>query len=336
MDIVTKLGGQLGDMAGPDIQRPIRETLRPIHNTAKLSIGKILEHTKNSVQRLATLPPDGAIVPAVVETVERLRCLTDFLAPVLKILSALGDGGWGPVPGSPNTLGGSPSMRSFDTTLTGTTAVGSKESRQIFIHFCADVVETLVQSLDSRCRLLHKSQGVQAIFMLNNVAVIDGMIRSHDALAQELLGPTALLPNGQGLQARMDMWRSKYQKLYLALWHQATGHLMDVVYTSRGSRRSAAAMNKDSEAIVGAMSSKERETMKQKFAAFNLAFEELAAKQKSYKMEREVKDSLAKEVSHMLEPLYGRFWDRYHEVDRKGKYVKYDKTTFAQALASLE
>lgn len=32
----------------------------------------------------------------------------------------------------------------------------------------------------------------------------------------------------------------------------------------------------------------------------------------------------------MIEPLYARFWDRYHEVDKgNGKYVRFDKGSLA-------
>ena len=53
-------------------------------------------------------------------------------------------------------------------------------------------------------------------------------------------------------------------------------------------------------------------------------------------MEREVKPQLAREVQVLLEPLYGRFWDRYHEIDKgRGKYVKYDRSQLGSILASL-
>jgi exocyst complex component 7 len=53
-------------------------------------------------------------------------------------------------------------------------------------------------------------------------------------------------------------------------------------------------------------------------------------------MEKEVRASLSREVQQMIEPLYGRFWDRYHEVDKgKGKYVKYDKGSISGVFLSL-
>ncbi|KAG9875070.1 hypothetical protein KCU94_g22915, partial [Aureobasidium melanogenum] len=56
----------------------------------------------------------------------------------------------------------------------------------------------------------------------------------------------------------------------------------------------------------------------------------------TYKMEKEVKVSLARDVQRLIEPLYSRHWDRYHEIDKgKGKYVKYDKTQLNAVLTNL-
>jgi exocyst complex protein 7 len=39
----------------------------------------------------------------------------------------------------------------------------------------------------------------------------------------------------------------------------------------------------------------------------------------------------------LIEALYGRFWDRYHEIDKgKGKYVKYDKSSISAVFISLQ
>ena len=164
--------------------------------------------------------------------------------------------------------------------------------------------------------------------MLNNIAIIEGMIKSSDLSSSLLPGPD------QGLQPRINTWRSKHIKLYINCWLPASQPLMDVQYTNRN-RISTATMNKDSAAIVAAMPSKEKEAIKEKFRTFNALFDELIAKHNTYKMEREVKSLLSEEITKFIEPLYIRFWDRYHEVDRKGKYVKYDKQALAAQLQSL-
>jgi len=53
-------------------------------------------------------------------------------------------------------------------------------------------------------------------------------------------------------------------------------------------------------------------------------------------MEREVRSMFGEDIRQKLQPLYDRFWDRYHEIDKgKGKYVKYDKSAIAAVFLSL-
>ena len=112
---------------------------------------------------------------------------------------------------------------------------------------------------------------------------------------------------------------------------------MDVQYTSRGARPPSGNNGLiDSAAIVKALSSKDKDTIKDKFKMFNASFDDLCAKHKAMAMEREVRGQLSREVHNLIEPLYARFWDRYHEIDKgKGKYVKYDKGSLAASLAAL-
>ena len=73
-----------------------------------------------------------------------------------------------------------------------------------------------------------------------------------------------------------------------------------------------------------------------KFRLFNASFDELVSRHKSLHMESEVRANLAREIQSLIEPLYARFWDRYHEVDKgKGKVVRYDKGALAAMMASL-
>lgn len=114
---------------------------------------------------------------------------------------------------------------------------------------------------------------------------------------------------------------------------------MDVQYTNRGARPPSNQTGPiDSAAVVKQLNSKDKDAIKEKFKSFNTRFEELSAKHKELggSMEKEVRSQLGREIQAMVEPLYGRFWDRYHEIDKgKGKYVKYDKGSLAAQLANL-
>jgi len=64
-------------------------------------------------------------------------------------------------------------------------------------------------------------------------------------------------------------------------------------------------------------------------------FDELVKAHKAYTFpDKEVKQMLYKEVCFLL-PLYGRFYDKYHDVV-KDKHIKYDKGSLEQVLLSLQ
>ncbi|KAG4221783.1 hypothetical protein PC116_g29741 [Phytophthora cactorum] len=111
-------------------------------------------------------------------------------------------------------------------------------------------------------------------------------------------------------------------------------HLFDVIHTNRTQRPPSG--SSESASILKGLSSKDKDSIKAKFQIFNASFDELVARHKTYSMEREVRQMFAKDTQQMLEPLYNRFWDRYHEIDKgKGKYVKYDKSSIAAVFLSL-
>jgi exocyst complex protein 7 len=261
---------------------------------------------------------EGSAIPLTVDIMTRLQVFPQYLPTITSIMAAIGDGNW--TPASP-TSSAAPSLRSFDGSLSG------PESNALFAHYCSDILETLVSALDSRARLLLKSTQIQSIFMCNNISVIENMVRTSEL--GTLLG---------AVQQRIDTWKSKHLKLYLASWSQASSQLLDVQYTNRASSsgRPTSSGAPDSATVVRGLNTKERDIIKEKFRAFNGTFDTLVANHRNAKMEPDVRALLGGELQHVIDPLYNRFWDRYHEVDKgKGKYVKYSKTDMAAIFAGL-
>jgi len=109
-----------------------------------------------------------------------------------------------------------------------------------------------------------------------------------------------------------------------------------VIHTNRAQRPASGQGAVDSALILKGLTTKDKENIKNKFAAFNVSFDDMVTKHKQYSMEREVRQMFARDIQQMLEPLYIRFWDRYHDVDKgKGKYVKYDKSSISAVFLSL-
>ena len=312
IDIVTKLSIRLESKTG-ELKRPLYDSLKPIRETCKASLGKLLEDTKMRVQTLVALPMDGASVPVTSDTMDRLQNMTNYLDPLSSILISLGDGGW-------STTAAAASSTSLPTIDVGA------DGEKLFAHYVFDTIDALLQTLERRAGFLLKGKNLQGVFLTNNVAIIDKSIRTSE-----------LQPLMATYVSKLEIWRKRGIAMYLEAWREPSGHLLDVQYTNRSGRpHSGGAAAADSAAIVKGLSSKDKDAIKEKFKSFNGSFDDLVSRHKSYKMEREVRTQLAKEVQTIIEPLYGRFWDRYHEIDKgKGKYVKYDKAQLSSALAGL-
>lgn len=319
VEIVTNVGYRLDQLSG-QLKLPFADALKPIRETAKSSLPELIEDVRRRVSSLQTLPPDGSPISFTTEVMTRMQTLTSYSQSLASIISSLGDGNWSSVP-SANSMSTTslPSLKSFD--------VGA-DSTQLLAHYIMDTIETLLTSLDSKARMLLKSKSVSGVFMANNVAVIDRMIRSSD-LSTVLASGTA--------SAKIESWRKRGTSAYLESWREPCSALMDVQYTNRGARPPSGSNGViDSAAVMKQLSSKDKDAIKEKFKNFNASFDELSARHRSLQMEREVRSLLAREVQAMIEPLYARFWDRYHEVDKgKGKYVKYDKGSLSAQLAAL-
>jgi exocyst complex protein 7 len=315
IDIVEGLLGRLRQRVTV-LEQPLRDAVKPIRETAKSSLQRLMEDAKSRVQNVTILPPDGGAVPVTTDIVSELQALSAYMGPLSVILQSLGEKGWS-IPSSPNaSMHSLPSLKSLDF---------SGDTNELFATYAADMLEELLKALESRARLLHKTSGVQGVFMSNNIAIIERMIQSSEL--QSLLA---------GIRPRLDSWRKKATAKYLDAWKEPSSQLLDVQYTARQRPPSGGAAGTDSAAIVKALGSKEKDAIKEKFKNFNASFDDLVSKHKGYKMEKEVRALLTREVQAIIEPLYGRFWDRYHEVDKgKGKYVKYDKQQLASTLAGM-
>ncbi|KAK5162441.1 hypothetical protein LTR04_003752 [Oleoguttula sp. CCFEE 6159] len=312
--IVTDLSLRLEGRTG-ELKHPMSEALKPVRETAKSSLSTLLNDTRNRLQQMMTLPTDGSPLPITTDTMVRLQTMTAYLLPLSSVMTSLGDGGWSnPAPASSSTS--TPTLKSFD--------VGA-DGMQLFAHYASDTMDILYNNLETKARTMLKIKSLQGVFMANNVAIIDRMVRSSE-----------LQPLLTSVQPKIDGWRKKATAMYLDAWKEPSACLLDVQYTNRGARPPSTGTAVDSAAVLKQLSSKDKDAVKEKFRSFNTSFDDLVAKHKSFRMEKEVRGQLAREVQMFIEALYGRFWDRYHDIDKgKGKYVKYDKSQLASILASL-
>lgn len=317
IEIMSNLSSNLESQTG-ELKPSFAAALKPVRETGKASLGDLLEDARRRIAALPAIPTDGASVQVTSDTMTRLQTMVDFLRPISSIMISIGDGGWKSTIQSTISSDQIPSLNSFE--------IGA-DGDKIFAHYCIDTIDTLLSSLEQKAKPLLKGKATLGVFLANNATVVDRMVRNSELYS--LLSTR---------MADIDKWRKTGAQLYTLAWREPSTHLLDVQYTNRGSQRppSGSAVAVDSAAILKGLSSKDKDAIKEKFRLFNTSFDDLVAKHKSLSMEREVKDVLSRQVQQLIEPLYGRFWDRYHEVDKgKGKYVKYDKAGISAVFLSL-
>lgn len=312
-EILSTLSGNLETRTG-ELKPQLAAALKPVRETAKSSLAELLEDTKRKIGSVQALSNDGAPLPIVSESMKRLVAMMEFLRPIASIMISLGDGGW-KNGASARGADAIPSLASFDVTADG---------QQIFTNYCIDTIETLLNALDSKMRLLIRNKSTQGVFLANSIVIIERSIITSD------LAPL--------LQPRLEMlnpWRKKATIAYSEVVKDLSIYLFDTIHTSQRTRPQSGGPI-DSATVVKALSSKDKDKIKEKFQQFNSAFDDMVTKHKAYTMEREVRAMFGQDIRQKLQPLYDRFWDRYHEIDKgKGKYVKYDKSSIAAVFVSL-
>ena len=317
LEKVTPLSYRIESRTGA-MRSNFSDALRPIRETARSSLTELLNQTKTQGESIQTLPPDGNTVPLVSQTAKRLTVLATFDRPLLTMLSSLGDGNWR-----------APAAAASSSTL-ALELTPSTENPTLLSHYLLDLLSALLDALQSRSTAIHRTKALQGIFLLNSIALLSRSINSNADLARYL----SISPHN----ARLDSYRRSASTLYLSAWREPSSHLLDTISTKVGGPggRPASGQPIDSTSIVKSLNSKDKDKIKEKFKMFNASFDELVARHKSLYMEKEVKSAVAREIQAMIEPLYGRFWDRYHEVDKgKGKVVKYSKAELSAVLAQL-
>lgn len=319
VDIIFNLTNRLEKRTG-ELKERVTTAGRPVKDTAKAAILALLEDVKKQIQSAPMTEKDVAPLAATTSTMQRLLAMLDYLQPLSSVFISLGKDGW-KKPNNASTSSTTLSLANFDVKADG---------KDLFAMYAVDTIDTLINALQAKGSSVLKTRQLQGVFLANNLLHIRRNLRDSD------LGPM--------LQPRLGMletWKKKATSLYLDPWNEVSRTLMDVQHTSgpktRSGNRPASSGTTDSSTIVKSLSSKEKDTIKEKFRMFNQTFDELVAKHRSIAMEKEVRESLARDIGALIEPLYGRFYDRYYEVDKgKGKYVKFDKAGLTQILEGLQ
>ncbi|KAG0331978.1 exocyst complex component exo70 [Podila horticola] len=218
-------------------------------------------------------------------TLNYVKRLMAYQPMVESVLALIGDGNWNNPEAGANRRSQAP----------------GRSARAVFQHYLADVLEALVQNIDSKSKFYKKGQSLTQLFLLNNYFYISKSVRTHPGLLDLINGPDAAnAPANSLTSAVYERPLKQNADLYQDNWKPCVEHLMDMV--------------------------------KDKFKNFNHDFDELWKAQKQYSIpDPDLRAMVLKDVHQIMIPMYEKFLNKYssnnssYEFTKNvQKYIRYD------------
>ncbi|KAF9906285.1 exocyst complex component exo70 [Linnemannia zychae] len=269
-------------------------------------LGELRNHNNPKYQ---AMPLDGTVHQLTSDTLNYMKRLMTYQPMVESILSQMGDGNWN----NPES-GASQNRRSQ--------AAGRSGRSAVLQHYFADVLEALVQNIDSKSKFYKKGHSLTQLFLLNNYFYISKSVRTTPGLLEVVNGPDgANAPPNSLPSAVYERPLKQNVDLYQDNWKGCVEHLMDVTYVQDGG-------------LQQVLNSSQRQMVKDKFKNFNHDFDELWKTQKQYSIpDQDLRLMVLKDVNQIMIPMYDKFLTKYASSGGHGtmeftknaqKYIRYD------------
>ncbi|KAK9235736.1 Cullin repeat-like-containing domain protein [Lipomyces kononenkoae] len=286
---------------------------KELRKTAQDSFHDMLRHIELVVSGLAGLPVDFAVLDITKQVMGWVARLEDYDTTLASLLIPLG---------APSTWSLSLSYQSTFSTATGSgTPDSANMGAEILSLFISEIFDDLLVNIEAKARTQYKKVTRVGLQVIANLIYVERGVRASPQIS-------AVLTSGTGIE-RLDKVRKRALNMFLDGWKVCASYLMDVTVVRSASTASGG---------KAAMSSKDREVIKEKFRNFNTSFDELVAKFREYNFgDADLRAYLAKEVA-FVSPLYQRFYEKHKAGEfskHTEKYIKYNKSQLDQILAGL-
>lgn len=279
----------------------LQSSLESCRSTARSLFKDLLKFTETRVNSLIQLPQDNGISEITVEVMSKARKFSEYKDGALNVMNNMKAGSWIPQP--------KPQWLSTFSSISQTTVIEDGDPKQLLSSFFSDVIDALIICLELKAQQFLKKKQTLGYFLITNITLVEQIISRSEL--KNILDSVGF--------ARLEKLKKRSLNYFLTGWKQVASYLLDVN-------------------VVGKLSSKDRDAIKEKFRNFNSEFDELVKSYKSYNItDPSLKKFLSKEIS-FLSPLYHRFHDKHVSGDftkHTDKYIKYDKREFDRILDSL-
>lgn len=300
IDNTIKLQSAITSQTGQPYQ-PLTTTLESCRAIARTLFKELLSFTDQRVMSLHTLPQDHGVSEATVDVMSKARKFAEFKDGAVGVMKGFKAGSWIPQP--------KPQWLDKFSSVTPSTVVNDDSPTELLSAFFSDVIDALIVSLEIKATQLIKKKQSIGYLLITNITLVEQIISR--SLLKDIFDHNS--------QARIEKLKKRALNMFLAGWKQVASYLLDVN-------------------IVGKLTSKDKDAIKQKFANFNAEFDDLVKSYKQYNItDPSLKKYLSREISFIV-PLYHRFYDKHINTDftkNMDKYIKYDKRKFDAIIDSL-
>ncbi|KAH3676002.1 hypothetical protein WICMUC_002298 [Wickerhamomyces mucosus] len=300
IDNIVKVQSMLMSSTGKSYTN-LTSTLDTCRMVARSLFRELLLYTEQRVKSLTSIPQDNGICEVTVEIMSKARKFAEHRDGALDVMKGLRAGSWIPQP--------KPQWINTFSSISQTNAVDDSNPIELLSSFFLDIIDALIVSLEIKAVQLNRKKQTIGYFLITNITLVEQIIARSDL---------KLIINQTGF-TRLEKLKKRAMNLFLSGWKQAAAYLLDVN-------------------VVGKLTSKDRDAIKEKFKNFNAEFDELIRDYKQYNItDPSLKKFLSKEISFII-PLYHRFHDKHAQGDftkNTDKYIKYDKKKFDSILDSL-
>lgn len=309
---INKLEPTLDKLSATSGNNPsVKQLENMFANVKMVSANTFRENLKYIDMRIGSMkvmPPDNGICEFTSELLNVLKTFAEFQDVCLLIIGEMKPGTWIPTP--------KPHWLTIFSSVSTTQPINENDKDALLSSYFSDCLDAIIVTYEMKAKvLLMKRTSTVGYFLIANIHEAENVIK------QSSLSP---IFGNLGME-RVEKLKKRAVNMFLADWKALASSLMDVTVIAGNAKKSK-------------ISSKDKETIKERFRTFNTEFDELVKEFKTYNVkDPQLKQSLIKDIGFII-PLYNRFHDKYVNTDfskHSEKYIKYDSNTLASVIQGL-
>ncbi|CCF53274.1 hypothetical protein NDA11_003534 [Ustilago hordei] len=309
---------------------PAAELLEIYSKLKNIAIGifpRFIEDVKAIPARKAAEVPSTSVNEITYLGLQFIRQITEYSDVVSPLLQTLGNGNW---------------MMSSGVAPVLSLGLDNHPSKQTIVgDYLNDVVAVILTSLEARSRAI-RQPSTASVFLLNNTGHLR---RTLSAPLPSWLGagedekPASIVSLHLGEMGE-DLLNTAFRQAntaYLDAWSPVVAPLMEDQPLNANQHYHRHATSK----LIGVGSGSEKNQVKDRFAKFYEALDDLERLHRAYPVSREdveLKERLRRDVTRLVCPMYGRFLGKHKASDftkNPSKHIRMTEQEVEDKIASL-